>query len=189
MCGIALDQKGFHAATDQTGGGLLTRHTRLAKSVGGLISRWLDVKPRFEQRVPAWDRPSTRVGGAAIGIEQAVLDLEFVGPSGRTYIDVTVRHPAAGGAAAVRAAARKDGEATSRAERQKNERYPGPLLTPFVVETPGRLGAEARLWLLKHVRELPVEQQAKELTRAYQVVSCAVQGTVASQLRKAAGLK
>ena len=189
MCGVALDQKGFHAATDQPGGGVLVRHTRLEKAVGGLVSRWLDVRPLFEQRVPAWDRPSTRAGGAANGMEQAVLDVEFVGPSGRMYIDVTVRHPAAGDASAVRAAARKDGVATRRAERQKHERYPGPLLTPFVVETPGRLGAEARFWLLTHVRQLPPEQQTKELTRAYQVVSCAVQGAVASQLRKAAGLK
>jgi len=189
VCGCALDQKGFHAATDQLGGGVLVRHTRLEKAVGGLVSRWLDGQPLFEQRVPAWDRPSTREGGAANGIEQAVLDLEFVGPSGRAYIDVTVSNPAAGDTPAVRAAARKDGEATRRAERQKHERYPGPLLTPFAVETPGRLGAEARFWLLTHVRQLPVERQTKELTRAYQVVSCAVQSTVASQLRKAAGLK
>ena len=137
---IYVCYKGFHASTNQLGGGVLARHTRLEKAVGGLVSRWLDVKPLTEQRVPAWDRPSTRAGGAANGIEQAELDIEYVGPGGRAYIDVTVRHPAAGDISAVRAAARKDGESKRRAEQQKHERYPGPLLTPVVVETPGRLG-------------------------------------------------
>ena len=188
MCGQGLDQQGFHAITEQVGGGVLQRHARLQKGVGALVSRWLEVRPLFEQHVPAWDRPSTR-RGALNSTEQAVLDIEYVGPEGRAYIDVTVRHPAAGDASAVRAAGRKDGEATRRAERQKHERYPGPLLTPFVVETPGRLGAEARFWLLAQVRTSPPEAQSRELVRAYQVVSCAVQGEVARQLRRAAGLR
>ena len=89
----------------------------------------------------------------------------------------------------MRRAARRDGEASRRAERAKHARYPGPRLTPFAVETPGRLGAEARQWLLTQVRALPQDQQMKELTRAYKVVSCAVQGETAQQLRRAAGLR
>ena len=101
---------------------------------------------------------------------------------------MTVRHPAAGDDSALRRAARKDGEATRRAERGKHERYPGPRLTPFAVETPGRIGAEARGWLLSQVRTQPEETQFLELARAYKVVSCAVQAECALQLRRAAGM-
>ena len=139
-------------------------------------------------RVPSWDRPSRRRDTQNV-TERAILDVEYVSPEGRRWLDVTVRHPAAGDAGSVQAAARKDGAATRRAERQKHERYPGSQLTPFAVETPGRLGAEARLWMLTSVRGLPQDQQAKELAHGYRVVSCAVQGQVARQLRAAAGLK
>ena len=136
----------------------------------------------------AWDRPSRRCDQQNT-LERAVPDVEYVGPEGRHWIDVTVRHPAAGDESVVRAAARKDGAACRRAELQKHQRYPGDNLTPFAVETPGRLGAEARAWLLAQVRRLPADEQTRELLRAYKVVSCAVHGQVAQQLRKAAGLR
>ena len=84
--------------------------------------------------------------------------------------------------------ASKDGEASRRAERAKHERYPGPRLTPFAIGLPGRMGAEARLWFLSQVKQLPVDQKSFELSRAYKVISCAVQAEAARQLRKAAGL-
>ena len=164
------------------------RHTRLQRAVGGLVVRWRGTRPLYEQRVPTWDRPSRRRSEQG-RTEQAVLDIEYIDDDGRRWIDVTVRHPCAGDENTVRLAARKDGEASRRAEREKHERYPGPRLTPFAVETPGRLGAEARLWLLTQVRALPTEQQSKELMRAYKVVSCAVQAETARQLRRAAGLR
>ena len=108
---------------------------------------------------------------------------------GTRWIDVSIRHPAAGNATEVRNAARRDGEASRKGERIKHERYPGDRLTPFVVETPGRIGAEARFWLLAQVRALPDDTQARELDRAYRAISCAVQSEIAQQLRRAAGLK
>ena len=186
-CNEHLDEQGLHAQTDQSGGGVLVRHTRLSKAVGGLVARWQGTAPLYEQRVPEWDRPNRRPGHEGT-IERAVLDVEYTGDEGRRWIDVTVRHPAAGDAAAARLASRKDGEATRRAERGKHERYPGPRLTPFAVETPGRVGAEARLWLLAQVRAQPQETQALEPARAYKVESCAVQAECALQLRRAAGL-
>ena len=187
-CGQQLDEQGYHAVTEQLGGGTLQLHTRLAKAVGSLVQLWCLVQPLYEQRVLAWDRPSTRRGEEHT-VERAILDLEYVGPEGRRWIDVTVRHPAAGDESAVRAAARKDGSASRRAERQKHQRYPGANLIPFAVETPGRLGAEARAWLLGQVCNLPVEDQTRELMRAYRVISCAVHGNMAQQLRRAAGLR
>jgi len=115
--------------------------------------------------------------------------VQYEEADGRRWVDVTVRHPAAGDESAVRVAARRPGEASRRAEREKHERYPGERLTAFAVETAGRLGAEARQWLLSHVRELPDDEQQAELARAYCVVSCAVQRHVARQLRQAAGLR
>ena len=144
-------------------------------------------------------RPTLRATRATLGpnrrsrggtyIEHAILDIEYSEDGGRRWIDTTVRQSAAGPEAATRAAARKDGEAARRAEREKHERYPGPHLTPFAVETPGRVGAEARFWLLAMVRELPADIQSYELERAYRLVSCAVQSECAQQLRKAAGPK
>ena len=119
-------------------------------------------------------------------VERAILDVEYNDGAGRHWIDVSVRHPAAEDVAP--AAARRPGEAARRAERQKHARYPGDRLTPFVVETPGRLGGEARQWLLRQVRTLPADRQPAELARAYRVVSCAVQAQLALQRRRAAGL-
>ena len=42
---------------------------------------------------------------------------------------------------------------------------------------------------LHQIRQLPDDMQARELDRAYRVVSCAVHSEAAKQLRKAAGLK
>ena len=73
-----------------------------------------------------------------------------------------------------RRAAREPGEAARRAERQKHERYPGPELTAFVVELPGRLGGEARQWLKERVQQLSEDMWTHETNRAYMVLICSV---------------
>jgi hypothetical protein len=189
VCGAPLDDHCFHSCTCQAGGGVLLRHGKGISAVGSLVKRWRHEAPLTEQRVPAWDRPARRRQGAAEdGMERAILDLEYQEADGRTWIDVSIRHPMAGTDGEVRAAARRDGEASRRGERQKHARYPGERLVPFVLETSGRMGAEARHWLKAQVRELPEDLQSKELGRAYKVLSCALQSQVARQLRQAAGL-
>ena len=121
-------------------------------------------------------------------MERAILDVEYSEDDGRVWLDISVRHSAAGNNSELSTAARRDGEAARRGEREKHTRYPGDRLVPFVVECGGRLGGEARQWLRDQVRQLPEDTQSKELARAYKVVSCAVQGQIARQLRKAAGL-
>ena len=187
VCNTPLDDQGFHATTDQRGGGVMRRHKRLEKTVGSLIKRWKDQEPLYEQRVPAWDRRARNSRGETI--EHAVLDIQYTDDDGTRWIDVSIRHPAAGNATEVRNAARRDGEASRKGERIKHERYPGSRLTPFVVETPGRIRAEARFWLLAQVRALSEDTQARELDRAYRAISCTVQSEIAQQLRRAAGLK
>ena len=162
----------------------MLRHGRLARRTGGLLTRWRGERPLFEQRVPTWDR--TRANGE---LERAILDLEYQDDDGRRWLDVSIRHPAAGTQAELRVAARRDGEASRRGERDKHARYPGARLTPFVLEAGGRMGAEARFWLLSQVRQMPEDQQQRELARAYKVLSCGLQADTAKQLRSAAGLR
>ena len=167
----------------------MVRHTALAKTTAGLLKRWTNQDPLLEQRVPTWDRPRQRATASEDPLERAVLDIEYTGGNQRRWIDVSVRHPAAGTDADRTRAARRAGEAARRAERSKHERYPGEELTAFVVELPGRLGSEAREWLKQQVRQLPSDTWTHELTRAYKTVSCSVQSFMARQLRAASGLK
>ena len=111
-CGAQLDKTGFHALTCQNGGGVLVRHNRVGKAVGGLLTRWRRCTPLFEQRVPTWDRPRRRLAPGQDPVERAILDIEYSADDGRRWLDVTARHPAAGDAAAVHACACRDGEAS-----------------------------------------------------------------------------
>ena len=189
QCVATLDDAGVHALTDQIGGGVLLRHDGVTRALGGLIGRWRHAAPLLEQRVPSWDRPRRNPQPWQDPVERAVLDVEYQADAGRMWLDVTVRHPAAGDADAVLAASRKDGEASRRAEREKHARYPGEQLTPFALEIGGRIGAEARLWLLSEIRLLPDDIQTMELARAYRVISCALQTGIVKQLRRASGTK
>ena len=189
VCGMPLDERGFHSCTCQSGGGVLRRHGRVNRGLGSLVTRWRMVEPLYEQRVPSWDRPSRSQRADRDPIERAVLDLEYPDDDGRKWIDVSIRHPAAGTFSEVATASRRAGEAARRGEREKHARYPGERLVPFVVECGGRLGGEARLWLRDQVQNLPEDMQIKELARAHRLISCALQGQIARQLRKAAGLK
>jgi len=188
-CNTGLDQLGFHSTTCQSGGGVMRRHFNLAAATAGLLKRWTQEAPLLEQRVPAWDRPRRNPSRAEDPLERALLDIEFTELNERRWIDVSVRHPAAGTAADRARAARKPGEAARRAEREKHERYPGPQLTAFVVELPGRLGGEARQWLKDQVQRLHEDQWTYELSRAYRVLSCTVQSYCARQLRVASGMR
>jgi hypothetical protein len=188
VCGLPLDDQGYHSCTCQAGGGVVRRHGRICKGVGSLVARWTSVRPLYEQRVPAWDRPSRSRLPNRDPVERAILDLEYQADDGRIWLDISARHPAAGSTSELATAARRDGEAARRGEREKHTRYPGDRLVPFVLECGGRLGGEARQWLRCHVAQLPEDTQQQELTRAHKVVSCALQGQVARQLRKAAGL-
>jgi len=170
---------------------VVRRHGRLEDAVAGLIRRWLHHEPLLERRVPTWDRQRPRRPADPQGadlLERAILDIEYHEGAGRHWVDVSVRHPTA--EQVVSRAARRPGEAARVAEREKHARYPGDRLTPFVVESPGRLGGEARQWLLRQVKgQCTDDRLGAEVVRAYKVVSCVVQTQLALQRRKAAGLR
>jgi len=167
---------------------VLQKHERLEGAVCGLIKRWTLQTPLRDQRVPTWDREVDTLDGGR-RLETTILDIEYTDEGARRWIDATVRHPAAGSTSEVCQAARRAGEAARRGERRKHTRYPGDQLTAFAVETYGRVGAEARQWLRRQTLHLPEDMQVAELTRAYKVISCAVQSELAEQLRAASGLK
>ena len=189
LCGHPLDAHGYHASICQCGGGVMQRHGRMEHAVGGLIKRWTMQQPLYEQRVPSWDRQRSPARPGTDPIERAILDIQFTDGNERRWIDVSIRHPAAGNASELCAASRRAGQAARRGERAKHERYPGSQLTAFVVETCGHLGGEARQWLRQQVSLQPDDLHVAETTRAYKVISAALQSHVARQLRRASGLK
>ena len=130
------------------------------------MKRWTLQEPLFEQRVPQWDRERRRHSASEDPLERAVLDVEYTEQNERRWIDVSIRHAAAGDAADVARAARRKGEAARRGERCKHDRYPGNTLTAFVVEAHGRLGGEARQWIRRMVAVLPDDEHTREQTRA-----------------------
>ena len=184
VCGAILDANGKHAADCRPGGGVLKRHTGLEKAVAGLARRWFDVEPLTEQRITELDQNNP--DGT---IRRAVLDVVVPFLSERQLIDVTVRQGDAGSGAAVRAAAKKDGVPSTRAEQEKHARYPVSGLVAFAVEGCGRLGGEARSWLRIGAAVQPEDTQVRELTRAHRVISAVVHGQTSRAMRLAAGLK
>ena len=117
VCNAPLDEEGSHAEGEHSGGGVMRRHNRVKKVVGALVKRWTHQEPLYEQRVPAWDSHRRSRGGT--NVEHAILDIEYSEEGGRRWIDVTVRQPTADPDSSVRSAAKKDGEASRRAEREK----------------------------------------------------------------------
>ena len=163
---------------------MVKRHTALEKAVAGLGRRWYGIEPATEQHIVELDRvlPNGNT-------QRAVLDVVLPLLSGRQLIDVTIRQGDAGRAAAVHAAAKKDGVPSLRGEQEKHARYPGTQLVAFAVEGCGRLGGEARAWLRMGASGQPADLLVSELTRAHRVVSAAVQGETARALRASAGLR
>ena len=134
--------------TEQLGGGVLARHGRLAKAVGGLVSRWRQNTPLFEPRVPGWDRPRQHALPGQDPTERAILDVELATEDGRRWVDVTVRHPRA--SRYQPNASRTAGHAAATAEREKEARYPaagGRSIWAVMHETWGRLGQQAEVLL------------------------------------------
>ena len=189
ICQVDLDDGGVHAATCPCGGGVVRKHARLSRLTGSLLKRWRFEEPLYEQRVPTWDRDRIDNRTGQPYVERAVLDIEYLDDDGRRWLDVSIRHSAAGSDADIRRAAKRGGEASRRGEREKHARYEGDRLVPFVLETHGRIGAEARYWLNSQISRLPPDQQAAELQRAYKCLSSTLQTQLARQLRSAAGLR
>ena len=123
-----------------------------------------------EQFVPRWDRVN-----AQGQLERARLDVVFADAQGRqVYLDVAVTDPATTCVQEQRRRARRNGAAALREEDAKRIRYPGPELTPFVIETFGRLGASADAFL-RSVVPKGTDHRARLLGQAPQSLSVLLQ--------------
>ena len=72
--------------------------------------------------------------------------------------------------------------AISRKERVKQRRYPGEGLVPFVLDTRGRWGHYAQVWLLAASRHLEPAERSGALAKARKLVGRALQQGVAEQI-------
>ena len=153
----------------------MTRHDGIVRCLGQVTARTIDPKPKLEQVIPELARP---VAGQ---IEQARLDVIVHDGAHRMLVDVVVVSPLAGGDAFRHACSRRDGHAVRKAEMSRRRRYASDDLVPFAIETGGRLGTEARAFLLKCAD--CAEEPATELKYLYRAISTMLQDGVARQLQ------
>ena len=152
----------------------MARHDGVVRCLGLLASRCLDPKPRLEQIIPELARP---VHGQ---VGQARLDVVAHDGAARLLVDVVVVSACGGDDSFRRACARRDGHACRRAEIAKRARYPTPDLVPFALETGGRLGNDARAFLVRCANA--ADDPVKELSFLHRAVSSMLQDGVARQL-------
>ena len=175
LCGAVLDGMGKHSECCAPGGQLMTRHDGVVRCLGQVAARTIDPKPKLEQVIPELARP---VAGQ---IEQARLDVVVHDGAQRMLVDVVVVSPLASSDAFRHACARRDGHAARKAEMSKRSRYSSDDLVPFALETGGRLGTQARAFLLKCASF--ADEPTKELQYLYRAISTILQDGVARQLQ------
>ena len=103
----------------------------------------------------------------------------------RVYLDVAVTDPATSCVHERRQRAARNGAAAAREEDSKRLRYPGPDLTPFVLESFGRLGPSADAFL-RSVVPKDADNRAVLLGQARQTLSVLVQMSTAELILSAA---
>ena len=108
-------------------------------------------------------------------IERAKLDVCFDDSQGRrVYAYVAITDAATDDVHKLRSRAARDGAAAMDKEDRKRLRYPGPDLTPFVVEAFGRIGYGADA-LLRSIAPPDPTERSRELGAARQSLSALVQ--------------
>ena len=108
-------------------------------------------------------------------IERAQLHVCFDDSQGwRVYVDVAITDAATRDVYKLRSRAARDGVAAADKEDRKRIRYPGPDLTPFVVEALGRMGSGADA-LLRSVAPTDATERSVVLGAARQSLSTLVQ--------------
>ena len=173
--GVACRQrmclKAFHALICPVGPMMTARHDAVKAALLGWI-HGQGVSALAEQIVPHWR--------AKDGTE-ARLDIVYTaGPRGTVYIDVTITcctHANREGQPWQDVATR-----LLRREITKHHRYPGPGLVPFVVDTNGRWGPEAEVWLKGFLNRLHKDERgpARRLLRAK--IAEALHSSIADQI-------
>ena len=166
-CSLRHDESvtGHHLSICPYGGWTISRHNRTARLLQRLILEIPGAEVRWTPRPGHWQRTS----------EPAEPDLRVDVPGwARLYIDVAIVTPRAGRAA---------GGAAADEEREKKLLYPVWAVDarivdcdfhPFVMETYGRFGEEARLLVCKLAARAAQDRQvnaAVEISRWQQLLS------------------
>ena len=153
ICNKPLDPKQHHCYGCRYGGGVDRRHAALARCLADIIHSHSGVKVFIEQEVPVLTRVVNRQ------TEHARMDLVFNLNGSITYLDVSIVAPFSCNPSLVSAASTKPGLVAKRAEKTEFDRYPHINLVPFILETTGRPGPHARIfinYLLRDADDPPI---------------------------------
>ncbi|CAK0885523.1 unnamed protein product, partial [Prorocentrum cordatum] len=187
VCGALHEPDQHHAIACERGPTRTARHNR----VRDLLARWLAKRVpglvQTEQTVPQWTRRRRDPETGQDRMELAVLDVKWSEKGVCHVVDVVVTSPDSADEREERARAAHAGLAAEDAARGKQLRYPPgpttPALTPFAVETGGRVGQAARQLVLDRLDHAEGEAGASaDATAFWQELSATLQTAVAEQI-------
>ena len=183
LCGAALDAEGVHAMTCLVGAWATRRHDSCCIGIAAYAeSNGSTAEREVTLPVAAPDRPAARM-------DVVIVEPERPQP---VLVDFTVTTPLAQEMIRRGRSSQVPGAAAEAAARHKRSKYPNVLLTPFAVETYGRLGEDARALALQLA---PTQRRLRSeaISGLYQDISRALQkgnadAILASALRVRTGL-
>ena len=138
ICNKPVDPQQHHCYGCRYGGGVDRRHAAVGRCLADVIQSHRGAKVFIEQEVPALTRV---VNGQT---EHARMDLVFNLDGSVTYLDVSIVAPSSCNPSLVSAAGTKPELMAKRAEKNKFDRNSHINLVPFILETTGRPGPQAR---------------------------------------------
>ena len=164
FCGAVLDPKGRHARACRVQGWRVRKHDRIRE----VLAVWCEKQGCnvIQERILPTAKPDA---------DLSRMDLIIRSPKPLTpiYVDVTIAD-ATSTEALSKNAANRDSAAAQVLERRKIEKYPNVKVTPFCVESHGRLGDHA-MQLAKTVAPTEAEERTKALAELYQTISTELQ--------------
>ena len=143
VCTCPIDPHQLHCIVCKSGGGVVQRHSALARCLADLITTLTGVKVHFEPTISSLPRephPGAQPEGARMDI---VFNLY-----GQTYFfDTAVVTPFSANAGLIATASILPGYMAKLQEKKKFDRYLRISLAPFILESTGRPGYHARKFI------------------------------------------
>ena len=147
ICSKPVDPQQHHCYGCRYGGGVDRRHAAVARCLADEIHSHTGTKVFVEQDGPALTRV---VNGQR---EHARMDLVFNLNGSATFLDVSIVTPFSCNPFVVAAASTRLGHMAKRAEKSTFDRYPHINLVPFILETTGRPGQQARKFIIDLMKD------------------------------------
>jgi hypothetical protein len=162
VCGAVLDTRGLHAMTCQAGGWSIRRHDAACKCVAAYAElQGCSAEREVVLPLAAPTRPLARMD---------VVVHSRTSSGQASNLDITVVSPLTAEMIRGGGAARNPGAAARAAAAHKRALYPNIPVVPFVIETFGRWGEDARAWALG-LAPPPLLGRAEAMAGFYQDVS------------------